>query len=226
MSYGGIEFLDEPGPATGAASAGPGAAARPGSPLPIPLAAAIAGWLAAAALAAWAPFHGFFAITLGSNGSDTTRESIDGWGRIAVHVTNASVDSSHVGHAARYGIALCVCAGLLILPAVLAVLLASARAVRWERSRIAPLARVVAGLGVAAPCLLAGVIAPIALVARAQVESYRDLPGSVSAHLDLGRCLWLALVALGCALIGSAGYLAWHLSRGRLRAAPADPSGY
>lgn len=222
MTFGEVEFLDEPEPARHAAfGAGPGPAASSG-PSALPLAVAVAGWLAAAAVAAWAPFHTFLAITIAA-GSQTTRQSIDGWGRIATHASHTSGGTATTvrttGHAARYGIAFCACAGLCVLATLLVVLLVRVRAARSDRA--VPFGRVVAGLGVAAPCLLAGVIAPIALTAQAQYESYRELPAGLSGvHLDLGPCLWLSLAGLGCALLGSAGYLAWYLAVGRPRPVP------
>ncbi len=202
-----IEFLD-PGPEP-APARGPAGRRRA-------LAVAVAGWLAAAALAVIAPFQALFGVLGTTRHADYLAPRllpVDGWGGSA--------------GAPRFGIGLAVCAAVLAATALVAL----AQARRLVGRHRATLAAAVAG-----PCLLGGLVAGIALYVGAHpvvagtgwtaypsgltlagVSSYTSALTVRVDHPSLTPwCLWLSVAALACALAGSAGYLAFQAPTPRL----------
>jgi hypothetical protein len=197
-----IEFVGpEPGPTPDAALVG----SRPGSAAWV----AAVGWTAATALAVIAPFQRLY----GSGGSLPRRYadylpgsagSTNGWG-----------SGDAIGP--RFGIALVVCAAVCAVLAVAAWLrIVGGQAPRGPR-------RWLAGASVAAPSLLAGVVGTVALFVRFESNTALgwtsfgapglqfESPEAYSSHLAIAVattsnhthswCLWLAVAALGCAVI-------------------------
>jgi len=199
-----IEFLD-PGPeqfeAEPAPAADPAGLRQTVLLLGRALAPALL-WAGAAALAILAPFHALDTISFRNQGQ-TQSESTDGWGRYRM-----TGDASALAHGPRYGTFLIGCAAVLAAAAALALVRALSRPV---------LPRVRTALGVAAAGGLAAFVAVLVLnflstkdTVQAQVDSFGSqtqgtLLGEVfTAHVQIGRGMWLAAAALACALLASA----------------------
>lgn len=161
--------------------------------------ATIALWALASAAAIAAPFTSLvgFRETFrpdGTIGTDTFTHRIDGWGRIRDFSPNGTV-SAQLGHEARYGIATCACAALLLV--------AIASLVRGRTRRSASVARDVA---LVAASLLAGVVTAEYLhveSARSQIAAASESSrGSLSFELQIGPALCVGLAAVACGAAG------------------------
>ncbi len=203
-----IEFLD-PGPEDFPA-ADPASGPRPDSRRALALrrarsfAPAVL-WAGAAGLAAAAPFRVIDTITIRNQG-ETQLESTDGWGRY-----RSGGGVSFISHGPRYGAILVACAAILLAAAVLSLL----PTLRRPAGSVLP--RIRTALGVAGAGGLAALLAVLVLnflstrdTLAAQVKSFgSSAPGTLvsevfTARVRLGACLWLAVAALGCALLAIA----------------------
>jgi hypothetical protein len=173
--------------------------------------ATIALWALAAAAAIAAPFTSLvgFRETFrpdGTIGTDMFTHRIDGWGRIRDFSPNGTV-SAQLGHEARYGIATCACAALLLV--------AIASLVLGRTGRSASVARDVA---LVAASLLAGVVTAEYLhveSARSQIAAASESSrGSLSFDLQIGPALCLGLAAV---VGGAAGVVAARRAKTRDR---------
>lgn len=200
MTSGEVEFLGDP------------------EPVPVPPAqrtfpaglVALIGWLVASGLAVVAPFLPVYRRAMPQRYAEylpgTVGAGPDGWDRVG---------------GLYVGIPLVVCAGVFAVLLGLGVL----RAVRLRRGLRAPGAAL-DRLAVAAPCLLAGVVAVFALYVTSIIgtdgasvgwfgyvplnstSAYSSsLQVSVSGGASPGWCLWLAVAALVCGAAGSAAHL-------------------
>jgi hypothetical protein len=161
--------------------------------------ATIALWALASAAAIAAPFTSLvgFRETFrpdGTIGTDTFTHRIDGWGRVRDFSPNGTV-TEQLGHEARYGIATCACAALLLV--------AIASLVLGRTRRSASVARDVA---LVAASLLAGVVTAEYLhveSARSQIAAASESSrGSLSFDLQIGPALCVGLAAVVCAAAG------------------------
>jgi hypothetical protein len=159
----------------------------------------IALWALASAAAIAAPFTSLvgFRETFrpdGTIGTDMFTHRIDGWGRIRDFSPNGTV-SAQLGHEARYGIATCACAALLLV--------AIASLVLGRTRRSASVARDVA---LVAASLLAGVVTAEYLhveSARSQIAAASESSrGSLSFELQIGPALCVGLAAVACGAAG------------------------
>lgn len=199
MSSGGIEFLPEPGQLP----------APDGTTAPAPAWSPIAGiswWaaaalisVAAAALAVIAPFHSLYRVVMvlpkdatGGSAPTTNTFSVDGWGRQQFPGT---VDVT--GHGTRFGVVLCVAAGLLILVAGVAV----ARVLGPHAPALARLRPVAVGVGVSAASILVGGVLSMYLYVQAVLDSNRagGDPSQPRIHTEYGSGLALAVASFCCA---------------------------
>lgn len=199
MTSGGVEFLDGPEP--------PPTRDRSTADL-----VAVIGWLVASGLVVAAPFLSVYRRPMPRRYADYLPSTVgpgpDGWDRAG---------------GLYVGIPLVVCAAVFAVLLGLGVL----RAVRLRRGVRAP-GVALDRLAVAAPCLLAGVVAVFALYVTSLISTggaavgwfaYAPLPSSTSAYSSSlqvsasggaspGWCLWLAVAALVCGVAGSAAHLA------------------
>ena len=164
------------------------------------MAATIALWGLAAAGAIAAPFTSLvgFRETFRPDGTittDTFTHRIDGWGRIRDFSPDGTV-SAQLGHEARYGIATCACAALLL------VAIASLVLGRTRRST-----RVAHDVALVAASLLAGVVAAEYLhveSARSQIAAASESSrGSLSFDVRVGPAVCVGLAAVVCGLAGA-----------------------
>lgn len=201
MTSGEVEFLGDP------------------EPVPVPPAqrtfaaglVALIGWLIASGLAVVAPFLSVYRRPMPRRYADYASSTIgagpDGWDRVG---------------GLYVGIPLVVCAAAFAVLLGLGVL----RAARLRRGVRAP-GVALDRLAIAAPCLLAGVVAVFALYVTSLISTggaavgwsaYVPLPSSTSAFSSSlqvsvsdgaspGWCLWLAVAALVCGAAGSAAHL-------------------
>jgi len=130
----------------------------------------------------------------GTISTDMFTHRIDGWGRVRDFSPNGSV-SAQLGHEARYGIATCACAALLL------VAIASRILGRTRRS-----ARVARDAALVASSLLAGVVAAEYLhveSARSQIAAASESSrGSLSFDVQIGPALCIGLAAVVCGAAG------------------------
>jgi heme/copper-type cytochrome/quinol oxidase subunit 1 len=209
MSTGEVEFIEEPD-------------RPPIDPVPAAAhsttllrAAAVVGWVAAAVLAVLAPFQAVYgSLNLPRRYADYVTSfplGVDGWGR--------APDGASGG--VRFGIALVGCGGLFaVLAGVVAFGLVRHRAPSMTARR--SLGAAVIG----APCLLAGVVVALGLYASAVSHGPGPVGWTIYAPNEpqpsaayssefrfslssypVGNCLWLALGALGSAMLATVAYL-------------------
>jgi hypothetical protein len=191
-----IEFLD-PGPAQDAApepAPAPGRAA--GAARKALLLAPPGLWLAAAVFLVVAPFRLLYLVTLSASGLGRDTR-VDGWGRLH------QADDPFPDHETRYGVVLCVAAGLCVVAAAVATLVR-----RHPRARI-----VSAAMGLTGVVLATGTVASALLYLQSLDDNITvqlrtaaasgDLalgPALSSVHLSIGGMTWLTLTAVGCGL--------------------------
>jgi hypothetical protein len=183
---------------------------RPGLPEPAQRGGAIlrigrftptALWAGAAGFALAAPFRTIYILTIHEPGSRPLQETLDGWGRFAVHPALDEMTT----HEARYGVVYAVGAGLFALLALGAL---------WRRIRRHNSWRtVLQGVGIAAASLVAGVTAVVALLiqstrdmTRAEVAQFRtEAPPSAANRfridLNFGGVVWFGGTAIACAVL-------------------------
>jgi hypothetical protein len=163
------------------------------------LALGVALWALATACAIAAPFTFLVGYREtfrpdGTISTDTFTHRVDGWGRIRDFSPDGTVPAS-LGHEARYGIATCVCAALLLVAVTSAVLGRTRRSRRFARD-----------VALVAASLLAGVVAAEYLhveavrsqLAAADASSH----GSPSFDTQAGPALGLGLAAVICGAAG------------------------
>ncbi len=170
-------------------------------------------WALAAAAAIAAPFTVLvgYRETFRPDGTittDTFRHQTDGWGRAHDFSSDGVVFS--VGHEARFGIATCACAVLLIAA------VAAAFPVRgWWRAPRFPF------LAVVATALLGGAVAAEALQIEATLSQFGSSGGPSSGaaprfQSQVGPCIWLGVAAVASAAAGLVVMMRAHASRVRL----------
>jgi hypothetical protein len=194
MTYGEIEFLDEPvaPPDEDAPSE------RPHTPLG---AVAVVGWIAAAVLSVLAPFQALYRVGQPADGDNQAfRLSVDGWGRQRL---NAGFTTE--GHGPRLGVTLCVCAALFVALAALRLWTYLTTADAAHTARVAQIRRALAVGSIAATALLAGALASIELDVQAALDSFTHIPADAeptqpAIHASHGPFLWVSLAALACAI--------------------------
>jgi hypothetical protein len=163
----------------------------------------VVGWLLAAGLALAAPFADVARIVFDAPGRRDDRIlSMDGWGR------SEPAASFGVGHGPQYGILLAVCAGGLVVAALL--LLARRRALDPDADYSPP--HPLGLLAVGAPAALAAAAAALYLAADSLVDQANHAPGErpgngFGLRAEYGMGIWLVAAAAVCAVVATALYL-------------------
>jgi hypothetical protein len=160
------------------------------------------GWLLAAGLAIAASFGDVARIVFDAPGRRDDRTlTMDGWGR------SEPAASFGAGHGPQYGILLAVCAGALVIAALL--LVARRRAFDPEADYAPP--HPLGLLAVGAPAALAAAAAALYLAADSLVDQANGASGGraegFGLHAEYGMGSWLAIAAALCAVVGTALYL-------------------
>lgn len=160
-------------------------------------------WAGAAGCALAAPFQAIYTLTVHEPGPQQFRETLDGWGRFAVHPALGGGLSTHE---ARYGVIYSVGAGLFALLALGALSPAIEGHNRWRAA--------LQGFGIAAGSLVAAATATVVLLFQsakdmthaevAQFRSQAPLSAADNFRIDLnfGGVVWFGAVAVGCAILG------------------------
>ena len=147
------------------------------------------GWVLTAVLAVVAPFLQIYRLQIGQ----TAAQQVDGWGRFSAALNSGEGSDAH---GIRFGIVICVAAGLVVAAVVL--------------RRLRPLRPAVGRVSSACCALGAGLLAATAAVEYLDVDALFDSlrstvsqiePGSVGPSLHIGVGTWTTVAAAAVGLV-------------------------